>query len=255
MPALAPTPRAPARPAARTPAKPEIPLGDYNFQRAPVDQKYIVAFVQTKRQTPDQLEAVAQDICAAYGRNDSMEELMHRYNATYQSIRTVLAKHGVEIRGPGRPKGKAWAGYDKIRKITAPQKAWALAEDLKGTSHRFIADKLGISRERVRQICREAGHAPRYGTAAKSPRVRRLASAVYADQTGAPVELVKQVSSMWLEGKTVPEIAKMIGQSPGGLGVRIHRWRQTWPALFPGRYTRHTAAAKEAIEVITNAVR
>jgi hypothetical protein len=255
-----------ARMTAAIAARNRAPLSEY-IDRAPgADKDFVVAFVDVRKKRAADLVPALEDICRAYKDDQvSIEQLMHEYHATYATIRTVLTQNGVEIRRFGRPKGKHWEGYDRARKITPEQQAWLLAEDAKGTKHRIIATKLGISRERVRQLAAAAGHKPRYTRAAETREQR--AAAATAEQTmkqaqreqqrHTPTPHMLKVSELWLKSPAmeIVEIANRLHLNPNSLGVQISRWRQRHPDLFPRRYralrlaeTPVAAAAIPAVE-------
>jgi cell fate (sporulation/competence/biofilm development) regulator YlbF (YheA/YmcA/DUF963 family) len=232
-------------PAIKSPVRPEIPLGDY-VDRQP-DNGYVVAFVEVRKKKVKDLAPAAQAICRAYQDEQvSIEQLMHQYHATYATIRTVLTTNGVQVRRFGRPKGKHWEGYDRARKITAEQRKWLLDEDLKGTKHRVIAARLGISRERVRQLCAVAGHKPRYERAAKSREAQAaietseqvVRAAQREQRLHTPTPQMLRVSELWMASPTleIVEIANRLHLNPNSLGVQIARWRKRHPDLFPRRY-------------------
>lgn len=192
----------------------------------------------------EHLERHAKAICKSYNENASLRELAKRFNTTLPMITRVLHANRVEMRAPGRVAGKPSPGYDIFTKISPAQQTWILAEDLRGTEYKVIGDKLGVSRERIRQICLAAGHQPkrvrmrivrtRLALQGEEQRIRRKLDR--QEQLDAITTEISTAATLWAKGLTIEGIAKKLKQSPNSMGVHIARWRARHPDLFPRRY-------------------
>lgn len=205
-----------------------------------------------KSLTPNSFETLlpyAAGVAEEYRNKASLRELATKFHATLPTIRRLLEHEKCEIRSFGRIAGKELPAYEIHSKITAEQKEWILQRDLAGIEHAEIAGQVGISRERVRQICQEAGHEARR-TVMREQREQRLLNEV-ADTAirkakrqeklmtiTAEVELA---AKMWAQGSTIAEVADAIGAPANTVGVKLSRWRKRWPDLFPGRYAKNYA--------------
>jgi DNA-binding CsgD family transcriptional regulator len=193
---------------------------------------------------PEKLAPYEEAICKAYNENATLRDLAARYDTTVVMIRRVLVKHKIPMRPVGRISGKPSAAYDQLIKVTPKQRDWILEEDLKGTEHTVLAEKLGISKERVRQICLKAGHPSRrqvqrvqreqQAITDESEKIKRYVERREQVMTITPV--MEKAAAMWAQGKTVHIIAKTLKISPNSMGVHISRWRGRHPKLFPRRY-------------------
>lgn len=197
-----------------------------------------------------EIQPFATAICADYSdAKMSLRELSSKYRATLPTIRRVLTEGKCDIRSFGRIAGKDNPAYDVHTKLSDKDRTWLLAQDLKGVEHVEVADKLGISRERVRQICLENGHKPRREVMREQraqidqaeKTTKAIARARRRQKLLAVTPEVEKAANMWAAGKTTEEIGEALGRKLNTMGVWVKRARARWPDLFPRRYARHEA--------------
>ncbi len=194
-----------------------------------------------------ELQPYALSIAHEYINKASLRELAAKYHATLPTISAVLESRGVKIRTSGRIAGKDNPAYEVHFKLTSAQREWALQQDNFGTQHAEIAEKLNISRERIRQICLEAGHPPRREVMREQREQRVLEQSAQTAINRARREAtraqtsptIEKAAKLWAKDKTIEEIAEVLGSQANTVGVQIARWRKRWPDLFPRRYVSH----------------
>jgi DNA-binding CsgD family transcriptional regulator len=139
---------------------------------------------------------------------------------------------------PGQKKGGG-KGYG--RKLMRSQYEEILRRDDKDESHADIGKLFGVSRERIRQICKAAGHPDRRDRAKRVTASQREAARVERQRIRAlkkitPTRMALAFADLWKEGKTLGEIAVAMGRTRGSMGVKLVRCRKRYPSLFPYRY-------------------
>ena len=198
------------------------------------------------RQSVMALMPQAEAIAKAYSESlKSYRELAKQYNCTLPTIQALLLIQGVAIRKAGRVLGKENDGGDQQSKLSPYQRQWMLKQDLAGMPHSEIGAVIGVSRERVRQLCQRAGHPTRRERvrlareqnvlAHDAVRVANEAQRLNAQPNGDVVT----ASMLWAKGDDIAAIAKAMHRNPNSLGVQIARWRHRWPSMFQRRYARH----------------
>lgn len=193
-----------------------------------------------------ELLSKAPEIAQAYTEHlKSYRDLAVQYNCTLPTIQALLLSQGVSVRKPGRVFGKDNDGGHQQSKISPVQRRWMLDQDLKGTPHTDIAVILGVSRERVRQLCERAGHEPRRKRMKAEREATVLAKASHQQaskdeaRSAPPSDEAVAVSLLWRSGNDIKQIAASLKRNPNSLGVQIVRWRQRWPTMFCRRYKHH----------------
>jgi hypothetical protein len=229
------------------PAKTSVPLTPTIVREAQqIVQRAKRAEARQARNSVQDLIPQAAAIAQAYTKElKSYRELAQVHNCTLPTIQALLLMQQVGIRKAGRVLGKPNDGGDQQGKISPLQRQWLLAQDLKGVRHSDIASVLGISRERVRQLCQRAGHTPRRQRARAAHEQCVLADsanrAISQEQQrhAPPSTEVVTASMLWTRGNDIQSIAQVMGRNPNSLGVQIARWRRRWPTMFARRYGQH----------------
>ena len=89
-------------------------------------------------------------IVDSYNEGTSLKELARLSGFPVQRVRDVLTIKGIEIRSRGRARE---IGY----KLSEDDRTSIIARYKKGATAFALAEKHGVSKERICQICREAG--------------------------------------------------------------------------------------------------
>lgn len=170
-----------------------------------------------------------------YEDGASLLELMIKYGVSQQSIKLKLASLGVVPRRGNR--GRAGQGKSKL---TIEQVRWILEKDMENIAHYDIAKEVGVTRERVRQICLAAGHATRLSRMTKSAEIAEARLA----RKAAKAEFIRQLSEMYLAGENyavLHKFARPNAKNPRtGVGASvISGYRKQYPHLFPYRRPLH----------------
>jgi hypothetical protein len=140
-----------------------------------------------------------------------------------------------------RPKGSG-VGYGI--KLTRAQHEEILRRDERDISHAEIGKLFGVSRERIRQICEAAGHPTRRERQQKEMEVRKrrrrndLATKRKLKRLTPTANTIK-ISELWNQGKTIREIAAVMGVKTSSMAVWTVRLRNRFPALIPYRRAEH----------------
>jgi len=185
----------------------------------------------------------ASAIGRAYAKElKSYRDLASEYNCTLPTIQAILHLRHVPIRKAGRVMGKENDGGTQQSKVSPRQRAWMLKQDLAGMPHSEIAHVIGVSRERVRQLCQKAGHPSRRSRTRADHESEVLADSanrlISNEQHRAvrPSRDIMAAAELWAEGSTIEGIAEAMNRNSNSLGVQIARWRGRWPDLFQRRY-------------------
>jgi len=183
---------------------------------------------------PD-LETIARE----YRAGVSASILALRYDLSPSKVYRMLEKLGVGRRNPGMPPGTRRPDRSKL---SEKQVAWLLKQDLANTPHVEIARCVGVSPERVRQICAAANHPPRKPRCTKMSESRAAITARRQQR----VDRVRLLSEAWKAGASMLEMAKLaelktVTRRHGA--ALIVRLRGSHPEAFPyrrqGRACRH----------------
>lgn len=177
-----------------------------------------------------QADLLPDTILEEYEGGDSCLKiaLRHKINATV--VRVKLRDLGVKVFRRGPKMGQ--------RKLTTEQIGWALEQDLNGMSHMDISKEVGVSRERIRQICMKAEHPTRRGRMTKMVEVREQIEARKLNKQ----KLIESVASAYAGGATLKEVCEMTGReytNPHQAYAIIQDYRRLRPELFPYRMLRH----------------
>ena len=173
------------------------------------------------------LQADPQEIARLYLAGLTARQVAHEVKTTVGRVYGALVTLGV----PPRPRGK--------RKITLEQRE-EMREDLR--SGRFqsmwmIAEKYGLSRERVRQYAASAGitaYSQKVRSLARQEREREAREARAARQV-AKEKRREIVGHMWQAGATSADIGRAIGEDPRRVMEIVAYSRTRFPSDFPAR--------------------
>src|ERR1035437_1194811 len=127
---------------------------------------------------------------------------------------------------------------NKRQKLSGAERQKLLRGDLRGVSHAELGRKFRITRERVRQICKEVGHIKRR-IKAKEEKVKLQEKAIQAKLSKKakkllPSKRIIKLSKLIREKKNLDLVAKKIGLKVETLRSSISgRYRKKWPELFP----------------------
>jgi hypothetical protein len=181
----------------------------------------------------NRLSPTAASLPAAVGTEylsgQTIFQIAVKYRVSPYSVSERLRSLKVKIRPPGWRPGRKGRG-----KLNASQIEYILEQDSKNASHTDIAHSVGVSRERVRQICLEASHVSRQSRMTKVLQLREASLARKAGRHSALLELSRlyrqgasfvEISAFWLEGTP----------SRGRGASLISGFRKRYPKLFPHR--------------------
>ncbi len=211
-------------------------------------ERFVVDFMPIRKNKARDLAKLAPEIARKYTVDlMSYRELAEEYNATLPTIRQLLKNHKVELRERGRIAGKASPAHDQAhQKLTQEDIFLILKLDKAGTPHTVIQSHLDgkITRERVRQICLEAGHMPRAilrkaanTKAALQKQAETIQQAIQkSESTLLPDDRVTAAARLYREHQPFNTIAQALQITPEHCAVLISRWRSRWPTLFPLRH-------------------
>lgn len=179
--------------------------------------------------------ALPDSIKEEYENGDAILNIAARYNSNFPMVRRKLVSLGVTI----KPKGSYLNSRHKTHsysKLTPEQVSWILEQDKNNVAHQEIAKRVGVTRERVRQICLEANHSTRRSRQTKTLLVKDAIATRQQEWN----EYIQQASELWKAGATLPELGQMMG-SPTihATQARINNYRKQWPDKFPYRMKPH----------------
>jgi len=177
-----------------------------------------------------------------YNQDMSMNAVTKAMGLRYPVVRSILLEHNVPIRGKAvmSPKGSRHPSS----KLSEDQRNQLLLDlQLGQTSHNELAKHYGISRERVRQIAKEhscpsgrdiAEYRREQREDARQTRV--MERKILARRRYEHRYLVWR--DLWADGKSIADIAAIMGTTVGTVGVRIAEIRKKFPDWFPYRLPR-----------------
>ena len=175
-----------------------------------------------------------------YEKGATILALAYKYRTDTTAIRKRLDDLGVPIRRAG-----TIIGVHRLQKLSPEQVQEALQLDEQGMSHMDIGRKLGVTRERIRQICLRAGHQTRRERMDKTIRLQEARMA----RTQARLQKVAQISEAWRRGFTMRELSILIW---GGIkpdirtASKISHYRKVYGlGLFPYRRPAHWTGMTE----------
>lgn len=160
----------------------------------------------------------------------------------YPVVRRILLEHNVPIRGKAvmSPRGSR---HPSSRLSEDQRNQLLLDLQLGQTSHNELAKHYGISRERVRQIAKEHNCPSGRDIAAYRREQRDEAKQTYIMERKIQAKrryehryLVWR--DLWSQGKSIADIAAIMGTTVGTVGVRIAEIRKKFPNWFPYRLPR-----------------
>lgn len=178
---------------------------------------------------------VPEKVGREYELGATLLELSYKYKTNIAAIRQRLEDLEIKIRQPGiHPNG-----IYPLQKLSPLDIQEILNMDEQNITHMSIGKKFGVSRERVRQICLQAGHHTRRERMTKS---LQLKEAVQARKI-VRYQKVLQISKAWCEGATPKELAILIwGEFKSHMRVqsKICQYRKDYGLkLFPRRRPGH----------------
>jgi len=178
-----------------------------------------------------------------YEKGSTIFDLSVKYKTDTASMRTALHAFGAKMRPPGgRRPGKA----GKQRKITDDDLLLIMRWDDENVSHSEIARRISdrihkpFSRERVRQLCLQEGHAKRRDRII--PKIEQLRAQRLVRQQ-ARYDRIRSISDAWKSGASIEELSMaMFGEkvSENRSISKISMFRKTYGVeLFPYRRPIH----------------
>jgi len=160
-----------------------------------------------------------RSIAKEYRDGATVEEISIKYKVHAAAVRTALLSMGVKMRPPGtRLDGK----YPRRTKLSDKQIEEILYTDQNHPEipHTQIGEFHGVSRERIRQICKAAGHAtrrekyfPKYIIKHEQSVSRKLKYKRY----------IKRVSDAWKSGASLEDIEILLYGDNSGPGIGDHK--------------------------------
>lgn len=188
-------------------------------------------YVPVWKKLPD---AVGED----YRRGETLLEICARHHVSPTSLLRKLESLNVEI----RPKGFPGTTKPKCSKLSPANVQWLLDQDSQDVPHAEIARRLGVTRERVRQICVLSGHRPRRARMTKMLALREAREAKKAERE----LMIQALSEQWKAGATADELAVIAGVTKTGVRNAIALLRAERPDLFPYRRPNHSKIKRAA---------
>lgn len=189
-----------------------------------------------------QWQKIPRSIKKEYEQGATLFELAVKYKTSIQAIRFALFAYKTKMRPPG---GKIPGRSHHARKLSDDDLLLILKLDKENVPHAEIARKFSnnirtISRERIRQICAQAGHEPRWGRIPHKDEQKRAAALA---RKQAKEDRVRRASEAWIAGKSMGEISYiMFGtkKTMGYINNRIGEYRKQYGLdLFPYRRPHH----------------
>ena len=187
---------------------------------------------------PRLTESDLQEIARVYLSGRTIPEVAADLGLLRGTVYNVLKRLGVPRRSVGRPAGRLSHG-----KITLERRA-ELYEDLRSGRFRhmgLIADKYGLSRERVRKYAGMAGVVTYTNPVRKVITEKRTREA-RAARLAAKEARRTMLTRLWQSGASFPEMSRAIGPSPRSISGIIAHYRRQFPADFPPRRLRSDPA-------------
>lgn len=183
-------------------------------------------------------EQLPDSIKEDYEGGLSILELSLKHDCADTTIRQKLRQLGAHVTKP-RVKG-----YRKgPTKITMEQVDWLLAQDLLDVQHQDLATQLGITRERVRQICLANNHATRRS---RQTRAQEIRDGIQARKI-AKQNKIQELSRRWNEGASLEEMSILYGSDTPKAqrgATNVANLRKQYPDLFPYRNRKQAATIK-----------
>lgn len=171
-----------------------------------------------------------------YKAGESLLELCARHRCSPDQMRQRIVSLGVEI----RPKGFRGGRLQSFTKLTPEQVEWILAQDRQDVLHADIGRAVGVSRERIRQICLAAGQPSRASRRAELISARTQALEARRTETAKALEQVTQtLSEQWNKGASLNEMGALLGWSRQSVCTEVSKLREKHPELFPHRKLNH----------------
>lgn len=142
---------------------------------------------------------------------------------------------------PGRKRGSGVGFGIKLNRV---QHEEILRRDERNIPHAEIGKLFGVSRERIRQICELAGHPTRRKR--QRERIASERAQLVSDRKDrrflkkvTPTAKTLERARLWQDGKTLREMAVILGQRIETVAVRVIQLRTRHPELFPYRRPEH----------------
>lgn len=179
---------------------------------------------------------IPDEVGKEYYEGASLLELGIKYGTSQQSLKLKLAS----LQIPTRKGNAGMALREGKSPLTPDVVAWVLEQDLANAPHYDIARLVGVSRERIRQICLAAGHATRRSRMTRAQEIKETRLA----RKAVKMEFIRQLSEMYKAGesyKVLHLFARPKAKNPSsGVGASvISAYRRQYPDLFPYRRPLH----------------
>jgi uncharacterized protein (DUF433 family) len=168
-----------------------------------------------------------------YAKGLALTDIAAKHGSGTSSVRKKLLTLGVTIRKNGNNAGGKRGGGPEQAKRDSD----IIRMHVEGIVHPQIADKYGLTRERVRQIVAMYDQTPRRTMQRKRRAEEKVRSAAESRQRQAKREArLHALSAAWKRGDSISEIAEEFGlPNANAANSLISYRRKRHPALFPRR--------------------
>jgi len=177
-----------------------------------------------------------------YDAGASLYRVATAHETSPITVRACIQALGGLIRTVGRGKGKTSEGYARLNKLTDELREYVLRADEDGIRHSVIAGQVGVTKERVRQLCAKAGHPTRRERLALRRQQTSLKRVARGEgqlaQSRSMTKEAKLAALLWKDGHEMAVLAQKFNRTKGSMSVCICRWRALWPLQFPFRTKR-----------------
>lgn len=195
------------------------------------------AYVSTWKKLP-------RSIRKEYEQGGTLLSLSIKHNVTAGAVRKALLFFKTKMRRPGT---RLEGGNNAVRKLSDDDLLLALKLDDEGVSHSEIARRVAIkggsvSRERIRQVCSEAGHPTRRSRVV--PKAEAIRAGRLARQQ-AKEDMIRNTSEAWKAGADWKQLCLIVFGEDKGLHritTKIVEFRRNYgKEMFPYRRKGHWA--------------
>jgi transposase-like protein len=188
--------------------------------------------ISFERLTPE-FRRLPDSVVDEYAKGTGLSDIARKHGTTATYIRKKLVSLGTAIRKSGNNAGGKRGGG----KVQAKRDAEIIRMHVEGVVHPRIAERYGLTRERVRQIVAMYDQTPR-----RTMQRRRHAEDMARQAAEARERKIKRearlqaLSTAWKRGDSISEIAAGFGlRTPNAANALISYRRKRYPALFPLR--------------------
>lgn len=166
-------------------------------------------------------------IANEYNNGATLLELSFKYGTTPASVRLKLISLGVQMRNAGSGKKPIGLDASQIEEILR-------LDNLNKMSLSEIGKQFNVSRERIRQICLQAGHVSRRARMTKG--VER-AEQLVARRAARKAQILR-LSELFKKGLSLEEISAIVGKR--FLVADVSKYRKKFGTeMFPYRNPNH----------------